>query len=294
MRVSLPKDNFSYDIQIGVSLTEAAKDILRRFPESKKFIITDSNVRRLYGRKLIRMLHQPLRHLLAVPAGEKSKSRKIKDLLENKLLQHHADRHSIIIALGGGMIGDLAGFVAATLFRGIPLIQIPTSLLAQVDSSVGGKVAIDHPLGKNLLGAFHQPRQVYIDVSVLKTLPDREFRSGLAEVIKYGAILDADFFKYIERNHQKILKRNHVVLTTMIQRCCELKRNVVQKDERESGLRKILNFGHTFGHAIETLSQYRLLHGEAISIGMVLEAKLSTRITNLPLADLIRLESILR
>jgi len=293
IRVNLPKDNFSYDIQIDVSLAKAAKDIHQRFPDSKKFIITDSNVEPLYGRKLIRAIRQPLRHLLVVPAGEKSKSRKTKDRLENKLLHLHADRHSIIIALGGGMIGDLAGFVAATLFRGILLIQIPTSLLAQVDSSVGGKVAINHPLGKNLIGAFHQPHQVYIDPSVLETLPDREFRSGLAEVIKYGAILDADFFTDIERNHRNILERDRTVLTAMIKRCCELKRNVVQKDERETGLRKILNFGHTVGHAIESLSHYRLLHGEAISIGMVNEAKLSTRTTNLALTDVVRLQSIL-
>lgn len=293
IRVDIPKDNFSYDIQIGISLREAAKDILRRFPGSKKFIITDSHVGQLYGKKLSLALNQSFRYVIVVPAGEKSKSQKTKDTLENKLLQLHADRHSVIIALGGGMIGDLAGFVAATLFRGIPLIQIPTSLLAQVDSSVGGKVAINHPLGKNLIGAFHQPHQVYIDPSLLETLPDREFRSGLAEVIKYGAILDADFFTDIERNHRNILERDHTVLITMIKRCCELKRNVVQNDERESGLRKILNFGHTVGHAIESLSHFRLLHGEAISIGMVAEAKLSTRTTGLALTDVFRIQSIL-
>src|SRR5208283_5665334 len=192
IRVSLPKDNFSYDIQIDVSLTDAAKDVHQRFPKSKKFIITDSNVGPLYGRALVRALHQPPQHLLVVTAGEKSKTRRTKEQLENKLLELHADRGSYIIALGGGMIGDLAGFVAATLFRGISLIQIPTSLLAQIDSSIGGKVAVDHPLGKNLLGAFYHPRQVYVDVASLKSLPDREFRSGLAEVVKYGAILNAD------------------------------------------------------------------------------------------------------
>ena len=293
IRVNIPKDKFSYDIQIGISFTKAAEDILRRYPGSKKFIITDSHVGRLYGKKLSRALNQSSRYTLVVPAGEKSKSQKTKDTLETELLQLHADRQSVIIALGGGMIGDLSGFVAATVFRGIPLIQIPTSLLAQVDSSVGGKVAINHPFGKNLIGAFYQPHHVYIDTSVLETLPDREFRSGLAEVIKYGAILDADFFKYIERNHQKILARDHTVLTAVIQRCCELKRNVVQKDERESGLRKILNFGHTVGHAIESLSHFRLLHGEAISIGMIAEAKLSTRTTGLALTDVFRLQSIL-
>lgn len=293
LRVNIPKDNFSYDIQIGISLTEAAKDIHRRFPGSKKFIITDSHIGPLYGKKLSLALNLSSRYVIVVPAGEKSKSRKIKDRLENKLLQLHADRHSVIIALGGGMIGDLAGFVAASLFRGVPLVQIPTSLLAQVDSSVGGKVAINHPRGKNLIGAFYQPRQVYIDPSVLGTLPEREFRSGLAEVIKYGAILDADFFNDIERNHRKILDRDHTVLISMIKRCCELKRNVVQNDERESGPRKILNFGHTIGHAIESLSHFRLHHGEAISIGMVAEAKLSTRTTGLALTDVFRLQSLL-
>ena len=176
------------------------------------------------------------------------------------------------------MIGDIGGFTAATILRGIDYIQIPTSLLAQVDSSIGGKVAIDHPRGKNLIGAFYQPKAVYISVSMLRTLPEKEYVNGLAEVIKYAAILDNNLLRYLERQRDNILDRNIACLSYIVRRCCQLKKSIVETDERERGLRRILNFGHTIGHAIEQCSDYRLRHGEAIAIGMVKEAEISLRI----------------
>jgi 3-dehydroquinate synthase len=213
--------------------------------------------------------------VIRIPAGEKSKTRAMKNRLEDKLLRAGIDRHSILIALGGGVIGDLCGFVASTLLRGIEYIHIPTSLLAQVDSSVGGKVAVNHPRGKNLIGAFHQPAGVYIDITTLKTLPETEFRNGLAEIIKYAATLDKKLFRYLEDNSYVITQRRRSVLLPIIQQCCKLKRDVIQIDERENNYRRILNFGHTIGHAIEQLSGYRTPHGTAVAIGMCAEAKIS-------------------
>lgn len=281
----------SYDIVIGTRLKQMAKDILSLKLGSKYFVITDTNVAKLYGKSFSQML--PSSKLLTIPPGEQSKNRKTKELLENQLLSFKAGRDSVIIALGGGVIGDLAGFVAATLHRGVPYIQIPTTLLAQVDSSIGGKVAVDHPLGKNLIGAFYQPKKVYIDVSVLKTLPEKEFINGMAEVIKYGAILDEKLFTYLENHRNELLKRKNHVLVKIIKRCCELKRDIVQKDERETGLRRILNFGHTIGHAVELISNYKVPHGYAIAIGMVAESKISVSMGLLSGLDFSRLANLL-
>jgi len=282
----------SYDVVIGTSLKQAAKDIASLKLGSKYFLITDTHVARLYGRKFVQSFSGKAQ-LLIVPAGEQSKNRKTKEQLEDQLLAHKAGRDSVIIAHGGGVIGDLAGFVAATLHRGVPYIQIPTTLLAQVDSSIGGKVAVDHPLGKNLIGAFYQPKKVYIDVSTLKTLLEKEFINGMAEVIKYGAILDKNLFEYLEKNYSAILKRKEQTLFHIIKRCCELKRDVVQNDEKETGLRRILNFGHTIGHAVETLSHYRMSHGNAIAIGMIAEAKISVSLGILSKLDFTRLANLL-
>lgn len=290
----------SYDIIIGTKLVSIAKELAGWNDVSKYFIITDSNVKRLYGNEFLRILrsHKIETYLLSVPAGENSKTRKTKEQLEDILLKLKADRNSLIIALGGGMIGDLTGFIASTLLRGIPYIQIPTTLLSQVDSSIGGKVAVDHPLGKNLIGAFHQPKKVYIDVNTLQTLPQREFRNGIAEVIKYAAILDKDLFSFLEKNHQKIInhtaKGEHVPLMHIIQQCCKLKKVIVEKDEKEIGFRKILNFGHTIGHAVESISNYELSHGEAIAIGMVAEARISFSLGLLNSSEVERLISLLK
>jgi 3-dehydroquinate synthase len=286
----------SYDLVIGTSLKEAAGEILRLYPNRRKFVITDSHVKKLYGGKFLGALRRTGEeaHLLAVPAGERSKNRNTKGDLEDRLLKVRAGRDSLIIALGGGVVGDLAGFVAATLHRGIPFVQIPTSLLAQVDSSVGGKVAVDHPLGKNLIGAFYQPDRVFIDLSLLKTLSPREFRNGIAEVIKYAVILDAGLFKLLESSSPLVLARDNDILLKIVQRCCDLKRQIVEKDERELDLRRILNFGHTIGHALELLSNFRILHGEAVSIGMLAEARIAEWKGMMTHREVARLDRLLR
>ena len=214
---------------------------------------------------------------IALPAGEQTKSQQFVWQLYDRLVALQADRQTLVIAIGGGVIGDLAGFVAATYNRGLPFVQVPTTLLAQVDSSVGGKVGINHPQGKNLIGAFHQPIGVFLDTSFLATLPERDYCSGLAEVVKYGVILDASFFEFLERNVEKIHQRAEGVLREIVARSCRLKADVVEKDEFErTGLRAVLNYGHTFAHAYEALSGYgELLHGEAVAIGMISESQLA-------------------
>jgi len=217
---------------------------------------------------------------IVLPAGEQTKSQQHVSDLYDRLVSLQADRQSLVIAIGGGVIGDLAGFVAATYNRGLPFVQVPTTLLAQVDSSVGGKVGINHPQGKNLIGAFHQPLGVFIDTAVLATLPDRDYRSGLAEVVKYGVILDATFFEFLEQNVEKINQRADDALREIVARSCRLKADVVEKDEFErSGLRAVLNYGHTFAHAFEALYGYgELLHGEAVAIGMIYASRLAERL----------------
>ncbi|HEX3448770.1 MAG TPA: 3-dehydroquinate synthase, partial [Isosphaeraceae bacterium] len=219
--------------------------------------------------------------ITVLPTGESTKSLEQASRLYDELVKINAERHTLIVALGGGVIGDLAGFVAATFARGLPLIMVPTTLLAQVDSSVGGKVGINHPDAKNIIGAFHQPAGVWIDIKSLSTLPTRELRCGLAEVVKYGVILDAEFFVTLEQIAEDILRREHGALERVILRCCQLKAEVVTQDEREeTGLRAMLNFGHTVGHAIEATAGYdgRYKHGEAVAVGMVAECRLAERL----------------
>jgi 3-dehydroquinate synthase len=258
-------------------------------------IITDANVGKIFARpvyeSLVRSGFEP--SLITVPAGETSKSLRTVQNCFDQLASHRLERKSFIIALGGGVVGDLAGFVAATYLRGIPFVQVPTTLLSQVDSSVGGKTGVNLRAGKNLVGAFYQPRLVLCDLDTLQTLPEREFRAGLAEVIKYGIIYDAKLFAQLERDLPKILKRDPKTLAPVIARCCEIKAEVVAQDETESGLRAILNFGHTIGHAIENSSGYgKFLHGEAISIGQVAAAKLSQKILGLPQRDVERIGNL--
>jgi len=274
VRVDLPLH--AYDILIEPGLRKQLTDVIcSDFPSVRKLgIITDDNLERLYGRSVFEGLsaHQVEWHYTAVSPGERSKSLDNVAGLYEQLFDWRMDRGSYVVAFGGGVVGDLAGFVAATFMRGVPLIQVPTSLLAQVDSSVGGKVGVDHPRGKNLIGAFYQPKAVYIDPEFLETLPMKELRAGLAEVVKYGVIMDADFFAVLERDTKKILDVDGAVLTQVVRRCCELKRDVVLRDEKESHYRAILNYGHTIGHALEVLTGYTgFLHGEAVSLGMVCE-----------------------
>lgn len=296
IKVNISNDNPKwYHIIIPTSLSDAAIDISKRYPKSKCFIITDTNVEKLYARQFKKLITKQgvISEILSIPPSEKSKTRKIKENIENRLIKSGANRNSVIVALGGGVVGDIAGFVAATLFRGVPFIQIPTTLLAQVDSSVGGKVAINHPLGKNLIGAFYQPVAVYIDVSTLRTLSDTEYRNGLAEVVKYGAVLDAKLFELLTRDTKQILSRDANLLMKIIKRCCELKAKVVNIDEKEKSYRRILNFGHTIGHAVEKLSHYKISHGVAVSIGMVTEAELAFGLRILDRKSAVKLKLLL-
>ncbi len=278
MRVNLAER--SYDIEIGSGNLAGLADFLgNRTKSSHAVIVTDTNVDTLYADRIGDQLteHGWEVHLLVADAGEASKCADLAIDLWETMLDEGTDRQSIVLAIGGGVVGDLAGFVAATFARGLQFFQIPTTLLAQVDSSVGGKVGINLPGAKNMVGAFWQPEGVLIDVEVLTTLPDREYRAGLAEVVKYGVILDAEFFASLEANVDAINRKDPAVLQQIIQRCCRLKADVVEADEREtSGLRAVLNYGHTYAHAFEAAGNYGdMLHGEAVSIGMMCAARLA-------------------
>jgi 3-dehydroquinate synthase len=286
----------SYPIHIGPGLLRRADLIVPHLAQPRVAIVTDTHVAPLHL--------APLRTALSgagvdaveivIPAGEEQKSWITLDAVFDQLLAHRCERKTTVIALGGGVIGDLAGFAAACYLRGVPFIQIPTTLLAQVDSSVGGKTGINHPLGKNMIGAFYQPRLVLADIATLVTLPDRELAAGLAEVIKYGLILDAAFFDWLEASITRLVARDPQALTHAVRRSCELKAQVVGQDERESGARALLNLGHTFGHAIEAgLSFGTWLHGEAVAAGTVQAARLSQRMGMLSEADVARVAALL-
>jgi 3-dehydroquinate synthase len=294
--VQVPLGTRSYHIKVGDGLLSrlgAECAALKLGPRCA--VITDSLVGKKFGRTVLKSLtasgFEPV--LIMVPAGEKSKCLAAVEKCHDQLARHRMERKSFIVALGGGVVGDLAGFVAATYLRGIPFVQVPTTLLAQVDSSVGGKTGVNLKSAKNLVGVFHQPRVVLCDLGVLKSLPRREFVSGLAEVIKYGVICDAVLFAQLERNLPKLLQRDTKTLRDVVARCCEIKAGVVGQDETESGVRAILNFGHTIGHALENSSGYgKYLHGEAISIGQVAAAKLSQKVLGLPSGDAARIEKL--
>ncbi len=294
--VQVPLGQRSYSIKVGGGLlARLGADCARLKLGRRCAVITDSNVGRHYAKAALKSLaaagFQPV--LITVPAGEKSKCLSVVEKCCDQLAKHRLERKSFIVALGGGVVGDLAGFVAATYLRGIPFVQVPTTLLAQVDSSVGGKTGVNLKAGKNLVGAFYQPQLVLCDLDTLKTLPRREYVSGLAEVIKYGVIYDAALFARLERDLPKLLRRETASLAAVIARCCEIKAEVVGQDETESGVRAILNFGHTIGHAIENSSGYgKFLHGEAIAIGQVAAAKLSQQILGLPAGEVERIEQL--
>ena len=258
-------------------------------------VITDENVDRLYRGAVVKSLELAgiETSVISIRPGETAKSLKSVTACYDQLASQRLERGSFIVALGGGVVGDLAGFLAATYLRGIDFVQVPTTLLAQVDSSVGGKVGVNLKAGKNLVGAFYQPRLVLCDLDTLGSLPAREFRAGLAEVIKYGIIFDAPLFRLLERELTHLLKRDVKLLSTVIARCCKIKAEVVSLDEKEGGLRAILNFGHTIGHALEAISAYgKYLHGEAISIGQVAAARLSNKIQGLRRVEADRIERL--
>ncbi len=269
----------SYPIYIDKGNLRQLGDILAEVGLLKKVaVITHPSVAHIYGeivRGSLSCAGFDAEMIDNVPEGEGSKSVEWAYKLYEPLIEHQMDRSSAIIALGGGVIGDLTGFVAATYMRGVPFVQVPTTLLAQVDSSIGGKTAVNHPKGKNLIGAFHQPKVVLIDVTTLNTLPKREFLSGLVELIKHGVIMDKPLFEMIEANIEGILGLDFDLLVEVIAQSCRCKASVVEKDEKEGGLRAILNYGHTFAHAIETLTDYTYRHGEAVAIGMVCASQLA-------------------
>lgn len=273
----------SYDIEIGADrLASAAGFVTARRRCTHAVVIADQSVADTHAAKVAESFRQAgIRiDLFKVPSGEGNKTLASAERMWNAMVAAKADRKTIVVAVGGGVIGDLAGFVAATYTRGVSFVQIPTTLLAHVDSSVGGKVGVNLPQAKNMLGAFWQPLAVLIDTNTLKTLPEREYRSGLAEVVKYGVILDADFFGYLEEHAAALNERDPTTLRHVIARCCQLKAEVVAADEREeTGLRAVLNYGHTFCHAIEAVAGYgQFLHGEAVSLGMMCAARLAERL----------------
>jgi len=276
----------SYPIHVGDRLLERAAEILGRSWSRRAIIVTNPVVAEHHLERLRAGLDGGSAEVVIVPDGEASKNWETLYSIHTRLLELKAERSTPLVALGGGVIGDLAGFAAATYQRGMPLIQIPTTLLAQVDSAVGGKTAINHPLGKNMIGAFHQPIAVLSDTATLTTLPDREYRSGLAEVIKYGAIRDAPLFEWLEANMAALLAREADAVGHAVVESCRIKAAIVAADERETGERALLNFGHTFGHAIETATGYgSWLHGEAVAAGMVLACRLSTAVSGLSASD---------
>ena len=295
VRVDLPENG--YDILIGEDLeAEIVSFFAGAGFSSQVLVFSDSNVGKVHGEKFAELLRRagkrPTVHL--VPAGEGSKSLAEAERAYTRAIEVGLDRKSAIVALGGGVVGDLAGFVAATYMRGVPFVQIPTSLLAQVDSSVGGKVAVNHRLGKNLIGAFYQPKRVFINLGCLSTLPRRELSTGLGEVVKYGVIYDGAFFSYLEEYAEAVLAMQLPAMEHIVLRSCEIKAEVVTQDEKEAGLRAILNFGHTMGHAIEKETRYvRYNHGEAVAVGMMGAAYLSRELGLVGDAEVARLRGLL-
>ena len=295
LHVPIALGDRSYSIHIGSGLLDDPASWAGLPASADALIVSNATVAPLYADRLATQLRGRHRRVLqlALPDGEEFKTAETLNLVYDALLGAGCDRKTVLYALGGGVVGDMAGFAAACYMRGVPFVQVPTTLLAQVDSSVGGKTAINHPLGKNMIGAFYQPARVLCDLDLLDTLPAREFSAGLAEVIKYGPIADVAFLDWIESNLDALVARDKAALAHAVRRSCEIKAWVVGQDEREGGLRAILNFGHTFGHAIETgLGYGAWLHGEAVGCGMVLAADLSARLGLVDVALVPRLRTL--
>jgi 3-dehydroquinate synthase len=286
----------SYPIYVGPGVLRRPELIIERLPQKKAAIITNSTIGPLYLEVLRGTLVERGVDVVTItlPDGEIHKNWETLNTIFDALLENRCERGTTVIALGGGVVGDLAGFAAAVYQRGVPFIQVPTTLLAQVDSAVGGKTAINHPLGKNMLGAFYQPLAVVSDTDTLATLPPRELAAGIAEIVKYGLIRDRAFFEWLEANLPRLMQRDAEALTYAIERSCAIKAGIVALDERETGDRVLLNYGHTFGHAIETALGFgQWLHGEAVAAGMVLAARLSHRLGLIEAAEVKRIADIL-
>lgn len=295
IRVELGERSYEISIDSGI-LADLGKSLVKFGFSRKTALVTNPTVYGLYGDRVTESMKDAGFEVsvTVVPDGEGYKNLSSVEGIYSEMLAAKLDRKSAIIALGGGVIGDIAGFAASTYMRGIDFIQVPTTLLSQVDSSVGGKTGVNHPMGKNMIGTFWQPKLVWIDIDTLKSLPPREFLSGLAEVIKYGVIRDEGFFRFLEENRDKVMGLDRDTLACIIRTSCEIKASVVSQDERESGLRAILNYGHTMGHAIETATGYkRYLHGEAVAIGMYAEARLSRYLDLLDGGQLARIKALI-
>ena len=295
-KIFVDLDEYGYDIIVEDGSLSILSSAVAAFRPSALCVVSDNTVATLYLKHIVTAVEGmgfPV-YSVVVEEGETSKSWAGLSKIYDVLLQNACDRKVLLVALGGGVVGDLTGFAAATFMRGVPFIQVPTTLLAQVDSSVGGKTAINHPLGKNMIGAFYQPQLVVCDLSTLRTLPLRELSAGLAEVIKYGPIADMAFMGWLEGNMESLMRRESSALAHAVQRCCEIKAEVVSQDEKETGLRAILNFGHTFGHAIEAGMGYGVwLHGEGVAAGMVMAAELSQRLGLVDAAFVLRLRRLI-
>lgn len=296
-KLSINLTNRHYDIVIGYGLLERLVELLAPLNLGQRvLIVTNSKVKQLYGIKLLHSLQQAGYRAMTVevPDGEQAKTLAEAEKIYDLMFRHHFDRRCPVLALGGGVVGDLAGFVAATYMRGVPFIQLPTTLLAQVDSSVGGKVAVNHPRGKNIIGAFYQPQLVVTDTATLTTLSKRDLLSGLAETIKTAIIQDGALFTWLEQNKGPVLQLDATALGHLIEVCCSIKATVVEADEREQGIRAILNYGHTVGHALETLCGYGTYrHGEAVAIGMVVEAKIAEALQLISPQTVLKIERLI-
>ena len=295
--VNLPeRPSQGYEILVGAGTFGSLGTILSRFcPAQRYAVVTDDHVAELYAVKLSRMLHTAgyRADVFAFTAGEASKTRETWALVSDAMVEAGLGRDAAVIAFGGGVPGDLGGFVAATYMRGLPLVQLPTTLLAMIDASVGGKTGVDVPAGKNLVGAFHQPQVVIADPDLLATLPEEHLRAGLGEAVKHGAIADPAYLDWIEESAAQLLAGDPDALTRLIVRSVEIKAEIVSRDETETGPRKLLNFGHTIGHAVEALSGYELLNGEAVAIGMVEEARIGERLGTTAMGTAARLRRVL-
>ncbi len=293
INVELPER--SYPIYIGTNLLNDAELLRSHVKGNQVMVVTNETIAPMYLDKVNAAFSSYHLNQVILPDGEVHKTINTVGLIFDQLLQHRHNRTTTLLALGGGVIGDMTGFAAACYQRGVNFIQLPTTLLAQVDSSVGGKTGVNHPMGKNMIGAFYQPQAVIIDTQTLSSLPDRELASGFAEVIKYGLIADIEFLKWIEQNYQDVLVKKPDAITYAIKKSCENKAEVVAKDERESGLRATLNLGHTFGHAIETFTGYsEWLHGEAVAVGMVMAADMSYRLGLITQPTAMRVKSVIK
>ncbi len=291
------QEQFSYEIDIQNGQLFQEEGVLKYLITlgSRFAIVTDDNIAELYGKKMLKILSENDLEaiLLSFPAGEQFKTRKTKEFLEDQMFAKGLGRDTVLIALGGGVVTDMGGYIAATYCRGIPLVMIPTSLLGMVDASIGGKTGIDVPYGKNLIGAIYQPKRVVIDPNVLKTLPNRELRNGIVEMIKHGLIIDRKYFEYLEEHAADLLAFKSPILENAIRESCLIKKNIVEEDEKENGKRRLLNFGHTIGHALEHATGYEIPHGEAVALGIMAEAYIARQLGELDEDSFNRIWSIL-